>query len=174
MNDLGTFVDARSKVLADVQRFLATVRQISATSIQTPELGIATLARLRRETYEDLNQIQHEYMIVCAADWFVQKARCPADTNWLWNPRQTGDDTEPDLRGEYRGVVVVSAEITTSQNPTGIIDSRMRNTLRKLSSMQGEKFYFASTASMCRRARTKVAKARWPIEVVHLEPGIAL
>src|SRR5262245_17865127 len=105
MNNLGTFAEARRKVLADVQRFLTTVREISAMSIRTPEAGIATLALLRRETYEDLNQIQHEYMIVCAADWLVQKARCPADTNWLWNPRQTGNDTEPDLRAEHRGVV---------------------------------------------------------------------
>ena len=170
MNQLGTFMDARRKVLADIQNFLATVRGISATPVETAEAGIAMLIKLRQETYEDLNQIQHEHMIVSAAEWLVTKSRCPVDTVWAWNPRQTGNDSEPDLRGEHMGVVIVSAEITTSESPIGTIDTRMRDTLKKLSSMKGERFYFARTESMCQRAQTKAMKAGWRIEVVHLEP----
>ena len=170
MDRLGTFADARKKVLADVQRFLSTVQSLSAARVDVVEAGIGVLKQLREETYEDLNQIQHEFMIVCAAEWLVTKGRSPSETVWSWNPRQTGDANEPDLRGVHGGIVVASAEITTSVQPMGVIDSRMRNTLRKLSSMDGQKFYFTASKSMCQRAQTKVGKAGWQIEVIHLTP----
>jgi len=40
--------------------------------------------------------------------------------------------------------------------------------------MEGQKFYFARTESMCRRAADKVAKASRQIEVVHLAPQNAV
>lgn len=168
MDHLGTFADARIKVLADVQRFLSTVQRIAATPISAVESGIAVLKQLRGETYEDLNQIQHEFMIVCAAEWLVTQKRCPADTLWSWNPRQTGTADEPDLRGEHNGIVVSSAEITTSAEPKGQIDSRMRNTLQNLSTMAGQRFYFTASPSMCQRARTKILKSGWRIEAIYL------
>lgn len=173
MNHIGTFADARIKVLADVQRFLGTVQRVAATSISDVESGIAVLKQLRGETYEDLNQIQHEFMIVCAAEWLVTQKRCPADTLWSWNPRQTGTADEPDLRGKHGGFVVASAEVTTSGSPKGLIDSRMRSTLLKLSSMEGERFYFTASPSMCRRAQTKILKGAWQIEAVHLPAAVA-
>ena len=170
MERLGSLTDARSKVLSDVNRLLNVVQRVASTSVTSVESGIAVLKELRAETYEDLNQIQHEYMILCAADWLVAQNRCPPDTVWSWNPRQTGLADEPDLRGECKGVVVVSAEITTSTEPKGLIDSRMRDTLLKLSTMAGQRFYFTSSAAMCQRARTKTRKAGWQIETVHLAP----
>lgn len=172
MNYLGTFADARVKVLADVQRFLRTVQRVVATPISDVESGIAVLKQVRGETYEDLNQIQHEFMIVCAAEWLVTQKRCPTDTLWSWNPRQTGPADEPDLRGEHGGIVVSSAEITTSVSPRGLIDSRMQSTLRKLSTMAGERFYFTASPSMCRRAQTKILKGGWQIEAVHLPAAV--
>lgn len=64
MEQLGTFQQAHQKVLADIQRFLKTVNNLSSMACTTAETGIAILDRLRRETYEDLNQIQHEHLIV--------------------------------------------------------------------------------------------------------------
>lgn len=168
MERLGTFGDARTKVLSDVRRFLGIVQRLAATPVSAVEPGVAVLKQLRAETYEDLNQIQHEYMIVCAAEWLVAQKRCPPDTLWFWNPRQTGLADEPDLRGEYNDVVVLSAEITTSTEPKGVIDSRMRDTLQKLSAMAGQRFYFTASPAMCKRARTKIAKGGWEIEAVHL------
>src|SRR5574341_1647819 len=168
MERFGTFADAKIKVLADVKRLLSTVQHVAATPIGAVETGIAVLKQLRAETYEDLNQIQHEFMIVCAAEWLVTQNRCPTDTLWSWNPRQTGLADEPDLRGEHNGVVLLSAEITTSTEPKGLIDSRMRDTLQKLSKMTGQQFYFAASSAMCQRARTKIRKGGWQIEAVYL------
>jgi len=168
MERLGKFAEARAKVLADVERLVATVRRVAATPYSSVEDGIAVLKELRTETSEDLNQIQHEFMIVCAAEWLINQKRCSSDTLWSWNPRQTGSADEPDLRGELNGGIVLSAEITTSTKPQGVIDSRMRQTLEKLSGMAGQRYYFTASATMCQRAGTKITKAGWKIEAVHL------
>lgn len=168
MQRLGTFEDARQKVLADVQRCISAVRTLSSLPYESPEAGVSILHRLRKEIYEDLNQIQHEHFIVLAAQWLLAEGICPANTEWFWNPRQTGNHQEPDLRGVHEMAVLVSAEITTSESPMGFIDTRMGNTLAKLARTEGSKYYFVRTESMCRRARTKVAKAGWPIKVVPL------
>jgi hypothetical protein len=168
MEQLGTFPAARSKVLTDVKRLLATAQRLASAPVNSVQGGIAILKELRAEMYEDLNQIQHEYMIVCSAEWLIAQQHCPAETVWSWNPRQTGPMNEPDLRGENKGVILLSAEITTSASPVGLIDTRMRKTLQKLSAMEGKKFYFTASDPMCRRAQTKIQKAGWPIEAVHL------
>lgn len=144
------------------------MHQLSLQPCTTAEAGIRILDRLRKETYEDLNQIQHEHLIVRAAEWLLAKQKCPPETLWLWNPRQTGDHSEPDLRGSNAGAVVLSAEITTSENPVGTIDSRMQKTLAKLAAMEGARYYFVRTETMRQRASTKVAKGGWQIEVVRL------
>ncbi|NJC87172.1 MAG: hypothetical protein FIB02_01335 [Desulfuromonas sp.] len=168
MDKLGTFAEAHRKVLADIQKILATVQKHSSLPCTTAEAGIKILNRLRKETYEDLNQIQHEHLIVRAAEWIIAKEKCPPETVWYWNPRQTGDHSEPDLRGTCAGKIVVSAEITTSENPVGTIDTRMQKTLAKLSEMQGARYYFVRTETMRQRAETKVVKGGWRIEVVIL------
>lgn len=168
MEPLGTFQEAHQKVLADVRRLLATIGDLSSLPCASAEAGIGILDRVRKETYEDLNQIQHEHLIVRAAEWLLAEQKCPPETRWYWNPRQTGDHTEPDLRGVHAGTVLISAEITTSENPVGTIASRMQKTLAKLADMSGAKFYFVRTPQMLQRANTKITKGGWAIEVVQL------
>jgi hypothetical protein len=165
---IGTAKEAQEKVWNDTQRLIAHIQRVSSTPVTGIVGGIALLRQLREETYEDLNQVQHEHMILLAADWLIREARCDARTEWSWNPRQTGDNTEPDLRGYLDGTITVSAEITTSKKPDGVIDTRMAGTLQKLSQMQGALFYFVRTDSMSSRARTKTKKDQWPIEVIKL------
>ena len=168
MERLGTFESAKSKVLADIRQCIATVKTFSAQPFETAEDGVCILRNLRNETYEDLNQIQHEHLIVQAAQWLITEGACPASTEWYWNPRQTGDHQEPDLRGVHESAIIISAEITTSENPAGIIDSRMRNTLAKLARAEGNKYYFVRTEQMRQRASTKIAKSGWPIKAIKL------
>lgn len=168
MKQLGKFNEAHQKVLADAQRLLADVNRLSSLPCTTAEAGMGILDRLRQDIYEDLNQIQHEHLIIRAAEWLLAEQRCPSETLWFWNPRQTGDNSEPDLRGYHAGAIVVSAEITTSENPVGAIDSKMQKTLAKLAEMQGVKFYFVRTSKMQQRANTKIAKGGGGIEVVQL------
>jgi hypothetical protein len=168
MKRIGTFLDARKKLYADIERCLAEIRTLSAQTFSTPESGVSLLHRLRRATYEDLNQIQHEYLILEATRWLIDNGICAPTTEWLWNPRQTGDAQEPDLRGMDQQTIVVSAEITTSEKPDGAIDARMSKTLKKLSLLEGKKFYFVRTDAMAMRARTKITKAGWLITVSHM------
>jgi hypothetical protein len=160
MERLGTFQDARAKALSDIRTLLTRIQTIAAVQINDVAQGIDILKQLRAETYEDLNQIQHEYMILCAARWLIDQHRCPSDTIWFWNPRQTGGADEPDLRGQHGGSAIVSAEITTSTEPKGMIDSRMRKTLEKLSRMAGQQLYFTASPAMCQRAQTKDSQGR--------------
>jgi hypothetical protein len=56
--DLST---AKDKILDDIRRYVAEVQSIIRSPVETVEGGIRTLVALRKTSYEDLNQIQHEY-----------------------------------------------------------------------------------------------------------------
>ncbi len=160
---------AKDKILADIRCYIGEVQRITRSPVETVEDGIRALVALRKTSYEDLNQIQHEYAALCAVQWLI--AQCPTleGVTWQWNPRQTGDATEPDIRTVLEGKTIISGEVTTSSEPKGLIDSRMASTLRKLAAMDGKRFYFVLTAPMEKRARTKVDKADYAITVVQLQ-----
>lgn len=164
---------AEEKVLRDVRGCLAKMRGLLPASAETAEAGVAALSKLRTEGYEELNQIQHEYAALCAVRWLIAQGRAPEGTRWEWNPRQTGDSTEPDIRGVLNGRVVISGEVTTSARPIGVIDRRMRSTLEKLAGMEGVRFYFVLSDRMRKRAETKVRKAGHDLVVVRLADAVA-
>lgn len=170
MEQLGSFADARTKVLADVEALLARIRGVVQSPAQTVDKGVEVLRRLQGKMYEDLNQIQHEFMILRAAEWLLDQNVCTADTVWSWS--RNGGANEPDLRAERNGLVLLSAEITTSREPKGMIDRRMGRALEKLSRMAGRRYYFAATPSMCQRADTKIRRAGWQIQAVHLPEAL--
>lgn len=144
------------------------MHELSGQKVVSTSDGLALLKKIRSETYEDLNQIQHEHMILIAVDWLMKDRQWPADAQWYWNPRQTGNGSEPDLRVTLKEKTILSAEITTSEKPEGAIDSRMKYTLEKLVQMEGDKHYFVRSASMATRANTKITKAGWSINVIQL------
>lgn len=160
-----TIEEAELKVEQDAVAYLNRIREISGQQFQSVAGAMAILEQLRAESYEDLNQIQHEHMIIRAVKWLITNSICPAETIWEWNPRQTGTADEPDLRGLFSGAVILSAEATASPYPKGMVDQRMTSTLRKLAGTPGQKFYFVRSNPMAQRARTKIIKASWPITV---------
>ena len=163
---------ATDKILADIRRYVGEVRSITQSPVATVEDGIRTLVALRKTSYEDLNQIQHEYAAMCAVHWLIAHGRAPKGVSWQWNPRQTGDASEPDIRAVIDGKTVISGEVTTSPEPKGLIDSHMADTLGKLVTMEGQRFYFVLTAPMARRARTKATRAGYDLEVVQLSDAV--
>lgn len=158
---------AEAKVLRDMQEIVSHLRRLSALDVKDVREGIARLREIRSSVYENLNQIQHEYLLLRGLGWLLENG-FDSKVEWEWNPRQTGSGNEPDLRGSVNGSIVVSAEASTSENPVGIIDGRMRDTLAKLSQMEGRKFYFVGAAGMAQRAKTKTRKANWLINVVQV------
>jgi hypothetical protein len=174
MKPLGNLGAAEQAVLGKAKALLATIRECAANEPETVAEAIGILADIRAGAYEDLNQLQHEYLILRAAAWLVKNGVVIASASWAWNPHQTGDFTEPDLAADSSGSRLVSAEVTASAEPIGTIDSRMATTLEKLSAMPGAKYYFVRSESMRKRAATKVNRAGWPIEVVLMELSGAL
>ena len=116
-----------------------------------------------------MNQLQHEALILEVAK-LLRDDFHPSVVRWLWNPRQTGCKDEPDLRGlDDEGQIVVSAEVTTSDNPDGAIDGRMARTLEKLSAMPGDKYYVVMTTAMEHRAKSKVNRLGLQVKILRLE-----
>lgn len=169
MEPINNIEEATEKVLSDMNAFIQSVRRQSADDIIDLNDGLSRLRNIRTSVYENLNQIQHEYLILQGLIWLNHNNHTPSGTQWYWNPRQTGDSSEPDLRGILNGVIVVSAEATTSEKPQGVIDKRMKKTLGKLNDMDGSKYYFIRTPSMERRANTKVTNNMLQITVVKIE-----
>ncbi len=156
---------AEGKILEDLRQCLESIRKISSKDLISVSQGIDVLRRLRKAVYEDINQIQHEEMALRAVRSLQENDFLNQKLDWYWNPRQTGDDSEPDLRAAKNDDIVLSAEVTTSERPEGKIDQRMSDTLAKLSNMQGHRFYFVRTDSMEKRARTKIEKGGLQIVV---------
>jgi hypothetical protein len=159
---------AEQKVLSDASDLLSELSKLSSVIPQTAEEAVGTLAQIRDIAYENLNQIQHEYLILVAAKYLLESGAIPKDPSWGWNPRQTGGAEEPDLQATVNGNVAVSAEITTSRRPIGTIAEHMKSTLSKLNGFQGDKYYFVRTEAMAKKARAICAAAAHRITVVHL------
>lgn len=172
MEKIGDINAAERKVLEDVGILLSEVRGIVAKEPESASEGVAILSQLRDAGYEDLNQIQHEYLVLVAAKWLVENNHVSSEAEWYWNPRQTGGANEPDLQAKKDSKVLVSAEITTSRRPIGTIFERMKKTLAKLNDFEGQKFYFVRTDSMKEKAEAEVKAKQQNILVVSL-PHVA-
>ena len=168
MQPLPLTPEAEANVLNDIRNLLLSLPSASQRAPISIYEGISLVLNLRQEIYENLNQIIHEYMILRAAEWLRSHGHQEPQNRWYWNPRQTGDKTEPDLAVFKDEQQIASAEITTSEKPMGSIDTRMSDTLRKLSQMPGQKFFFVRTDVMYKRAATKVREASFAIKVVLL------
>jgi hypothetical protein len=168
MERLKDFGEAEEKLLREIRRCLESVRQVINRDPVTASDGVNLLNSLRKVSYEDINQLQHEEMALSAARLLQETEFRGESLDWYWNPQQTGDAAEPDLRAVRNGEIMVSAEVTTSQRPIGTIDTRMRDTLAKLNKMPGRRFYFVKTGSMEHRAKSKVKRAGFTVEVLKI------
>ena len=151
---LGDITHALTDVSTRLDNFLAVARKIIRRRSTSVLESMSILRELRRETYEDLNQLQHEYMVLAAIDWLIRQRHCPETTDWYCHLQQTSAEGEPDLCGKHEGRSIVWAEVTASENPDGVIDTRIREALESLSqkSSRVRKFYFVRTDAMRRRA----------------------
>lgn len=153
------------KLLNNVKEAITQIKNISSLGVSDLTDGVNRLKDIRISAYEDINQIQHAHLLLEATKWLSSKYN---GLDWYWHPYQTGGKEEPDLKGVKNNEIIVSVEATTSENPKGGIDSRMRDTLRNLSSYEGERYYFVRTSTMERRALTKIQKSGFDIKVIQL------
>jgi len=155
----------RAAILKEVIRLTQRLKELLQKDILGLTHGIEVLKAIRRDAYEDLNQLPHASMILDAADDIQDAFFKGQALSWKWNAKQTGLGDEPDLMGFANGSAVVSAEITTSDDPQGSLDSRMRDTLKKLEKCPGRHFYFVDSRAMDQRARTKITNLCLHIDV---------
>src|SRR4029453_13888834 len=102
-----------------------------AEPIESIDAGMSLLSSLRKQAHEHLHQIQHEQMIVCAAEWMANHDVGSPAIRWGRNPRHSNDHASPSLIGMENDEVRVSAEISAMEEPVGVIDAQMRRTLTR-------------------------------------------
>ncbi len=161
------FAQARHELLADVQRRLHALQHLSSEPVDSIEDALVRLQLLRRQALDDLNEIQRDHLLVLAAEWLVAHGIATASIQWQLKPRPGGADLSQ-LVGREADAVTICAEVNPAEEPAGAIDAQMRRELFRLSAMPGRKFYFVRSATMKRRAVTKVIKAGWDVAVVQL------
>ncbi len=168
MEEIGEISLRENDLFNQLKEVFSSIRTAGQTEPKNLDLSLQILNSLRHLVYEDMNQLQHEALILKTAK-FLQLEYYPGlKIKWLWNPRQTGSREEPDLRGLIKGKVLISGEVTTSLKPEGAIDSRMAKTLQTLSQMPGEKYYVVVSEGMERRANSKVNSSSYQIKVLRL------
>ncbi|MBN1367032.1 MAG: hypothetical protein JW967_03810 [Dehalococcoidales bacterium] len=168
MEAIGDITIAESKIINQLKALFSHFHLAGQTEVTDLGKSLEILKSLRHLVYEDMNQLQHEALILKTAK-YIQTTNYPTVAiNWSWNPRQTGSKDEPDLQGFSQGKAIISAEVTTSLSPQGTIDSRMAKTLEKLSKMAGDKYYVIITEKMEMRARSKLDNLGYRINVLRL------
>ena len=137
------------------------------------EAQLSELRRFRSTVYESLNQSQHEWLLIKALKWLNSIHNIPLEPNndyvIQWNPRQTGESVEPDLRiiNKSNGLEI-NCEACTSEKPDGSIDNRIKEHLNCLSKLNGITYYFVLTEKMKQRAESKIRNNGWGIQVIRL------
>jgi hypothetical protein len=169
MEEIGDIASAETALLHELKEVFSHIRVAGKAEPTNLELGLEILKTLRRLVYEDMNQLQHEALIIKVAKLLEAEVYPTVTIRWLWNPRQTGSKDEPDLRGiDNHGQIIISTEVTTSLSPKGFIDRRMAETLAKLSAMPGDKYYVVTTEEMERRAKSKLQSLGYEITILRI------
>ncbi len=139
------------------------MNKIHISKDDTLQEKVNILNNIRLVFYENINQYQHENLLIRTAEHLQKKHEI---NKWNWHPNQTGRKDEADLEGYKGDEIIVRVEVTTSQNPIGRIDTIMRDTLDKLDNMKSTNYYVVQTDRMFQRAKSKVKNRNLNINVI--------
>ena len=161
---------ALEKELTSVKASMLKYIEICNNNPQDIEAQLSELRRFRSTSYESLNQLQHEWLLIKVLKWLNSVYNIPLDsTNGYliqWNPRQTGGIDEPDIRIiNKRNELEINCEASSSEKPVGVINDRIKKHLLCLSKLNGIKYYFVLTDKMKQKAETIIRNSGWNIEV---------
>ena len=165
MRALKNIAEDEADILSRLRACVARIQKLITPSIPDISSGVTLLRLLRSEAAEDINQLQHAALALEAARNIQAEHPETASLKWFWHPFQTSGINEPDLQARKGTKVVISAEVTASESPDGTIAVRMAQTLKKLQTLPGKRFYFVRTEPMRKRAQTKVRKGGFDITV---------
>jgi len=169
MEEIGDIACIEATLLNELKEMFSHFRLAGKAEPTNLELGLEILQNLRSLVYENMNQLQHEALVLEVAKLLEAEFYRSVVIKWFWNPRQTGRKDEPDLRGvDKRGQIIVSAEVTSSPSPQGEIGKRMAKTLAKLSTMPGDKYYVVTSEQMECRAKSKLHNLGYEITILRI------
>lgn len=147
----------KSKLQYDLDNWFNSLKDMLANIPDFLDDKVNLLSRIRKTSYEELNQLQHVRLILNVAE--MLEAKYQREFEWYWHPRQTSHPDFADLTGKVDGIPFVYAEVTTSLSPVGTIDMRMKTTLESLSKKQATRYYYVVlTDKMYNRAISKLKK----------------
>ena len=92
MQRLTNLRSTNEQVFQKITTLLSAIRSTIAKEPDNLEDGVTMLERLRQNIYEELNQIQHEAMIIRAARFLKEGDLAGRKVEWWWNPRQTSTE----------------------------------------------------------------------------------
>ena len=92
MEEIIDISQAKDKVLSDMNRFIKGIRESAGEDISSLSHGLVTLRSIRSSVYENLNQIQHEYLILQGLLWFSENGFDQPTIRWYWNPGRQGTE----------------------------------------------------------------------------------
>lgn len=168
MKPLRDIVGEHQRVLEDIRVCLDILRKCVADNPADLPTGVHCLDLISRTAYEDLNQLQHEAILLAGVSLLIGQNSDLASAKWCWNPRQGGGASEPDLQAHKESMVLLSAEGTCSRSPQGATTKRMNATLEKLNRMPGTRFFLVANSEMLHRARSRIARMNYCIEVLQV------
>ena len=168
MERLGDIDRVETELYESIQATIQKIRKIVSVEVQSPKKSVQLLRELRKEVYEDINQLQHADLVLKTAR-FIEHRNRQTEIEWYWHPFQTGGSDEPDLKGLINGIVEFSIEVTTSESPNGTIRKRIYEVLKKLNKLEGQKIYVVNTRLMKVAAENKIIKERYSIDVINTE-----
>ncbi len=153
----------KSSIQKRIKMFFDNIKNIAEYKTNDIQSNLITIYELRTKIYEELNQLQHAYLIILAAEELKKEHK---EINiWFWHPEQTSSLGYTDLTGFCNDKVILRAEVTTSAKPQGSIDTRMYNVLEKLNDYPGLKYYYVVTKEMKQRAEIKKRKHNYNVEI---------
>ncbi|MEX2401129.1 MAG: hypothetical protein WD423_10185 [Rhodothermales bacterium] len=79
MTEIGPLDKARDILLADIRALLEKLRAHVEVEPASVHEAVDLLFAVRSDVYEDINQLQHEHLILKAADWLVGQAELSED-----------------------------------------------------------------------------------------------
>src|SRR5262245_34331411 len=135
MKPLNDIEAEETQILLRLRECITRIQQLLDGGVADVSSGISLLRLLRNGSAEDINQLQHAALALAAVRHIQSQRPDTAVLDWHWHPFQTGGIDEPDLRATNGTSVIISAEVTASERPVGVIDRRMAHTLQKLATM---------------------------------------
>ncbi len=122
----------KEEIKLKVEKTLNTISESVLSFNNTDDVTSTT--KSLREMFNKLQgtiyQLDKDSMILQAIDWITKYKNLSDKTTWILNSQLTKDSSLPDIQARLWRKTSLSAMVSTSEKPVGVINSRITNNLR--------------------------------------------